>query len=39
MHIQGRGDIPTQVGYSVEVTDKLQDLSFSGNKLLFPFNS
>ena len=33
MHIQGKGLIPTQVVSAVEVSDKLQHLSFNGNKL------
>ena len=33
MHIQGRGHIPVEVVSAVEVTGKLQNLSFNGNKL------
>ena len=33
MHIQGTGHIPAQVVSAVEVTDKLQHLSFNGNEL------
>lgn len=37
MHIQGGGVIPTQVASSTEITEKLQDFTFDGSILLFPF--